>query len=204
LLPGFEQYVKTQTRNNNILDKCFVNVRDAYVSKSMPPILNSDHNVVHMNPVYRTKFKRSKPERKMIRMWSNESVEQLRACFDWTNWEIFDEGSLDERTTVLNDYINFCVELNIPTKEIRVYPNNKPYVTKGIKEIINVRKVAFKEKDIRTLKQTERELKIKLNEAKEVHKKCLEKAFKINNSKKVWDIMKTMSGLSPSKKIYCS
>jgi len=48
LLLGFKQYVKTQTRNNNILDKCF---RDAYVSKSMPPILNSDHNVVHMIPV---------------------------------------------------------------------------------------------------------------------------------------------------------
>jgi len=59
LLPGFEQYVKTQTRNNNILDKCFVNVRDAYVSKSMPPILNSDHNVVYMIPMYRTKLKRA-------------------------------------------------------------------------------------------------------------------------------------------------
>jgi len=51
---------------------------------------------------------------------------------------------------VLNDYINFCVELNISTKEIRVYPNNKPYVTKGIKEMINVRKVVFKDKDIKT------------------------------------------------------
>jgi len=83
-------------------------------------------------------------------MWSNESAEQLKACFDWTNWEIFDEGSLDERSTVLNDYINFCVELNISTKEIRVDPNNKPYVTKGIKEMINVRKVVFKDKDIKT------------------------------------------------------
>lgn len=155
LLPGFEQCVKTQTRNNIILDKCYVNVKDSYVSKSMPPILNSDHNVVHMIPVYRTKLKKSKPEKKLIRLWSNKSIQQLKACFDWTNWDIFQEGSLDERTTVLNDYINFCVELVIPTKEIKVYPNNKPYVTKDIKEVINLRKVAFRNKDIRVLKQKE-------------------------------------------------
>lgn len=29
LLPGFEQYVKTETRKDNIPDKCFVNVNDA-------------------------------------------------------------------------------------------------------------------------------------------------------------------------------
>lgn len=62
--------------------------------------------------------------------------------------------------------INFCVELVIPTKEIKVYPNNKPYVTKDIKEVIHLRKVAFRDKDISVLKQTERELKIKLKETK--------------------------------------
>ncbi len=101
--------------------------------------LNSDHNVVHMIPVYRSKLKKSKPEKKLIRLWANESIQQLKACFDWTNWDIFEEGSLDERTTVLNDYINFCVELVIPTKEVKVYPNNKPYVTNNIKKVINLR-----------------------------------------------------------------
>lgn len=47
VLPGFEQYVKDQTRKGNILNKCFVNVKGVYVSKCRPPILNLDHNVVH-------------------------------------------------------------------------------------------------------------------------------------------------------------
>lgn len=132
MLPGFEQYVKDQTRKGNILDTCFVNVKGAYVSQCRPPILNSDHNVVHMIPVYKTKLKRSKPEKKVIRTWSNESKEQLKACFDWTNWEIFQEGSLDEMTTITNDYINVCVQLVVPAKEIKIYPNNKSYVTKDI------------------------------------------------------------------------
>lgn len=48
MLPGFEQYIKDKTRKDNILDKCVVNVKDAYVSNCKAPILNSDHNVVHM------------------------------------------------------------------------------------------------------------------------------------------------------------
>lgn len=142
VLPGFEQYVKDQTRKDNILDQCFVYVKGAYVSKCRPPILNSDHNIVHMIPVYKTKLKRGKPEKKVIRTWTNESREQVKACFDWTNWEVFQEGSLDEITTVINDYINFCVHLVVPTKEIKIYPNNKSYVTKDIKKVINIRKAA--------------------------------------------------------------
>jgi len=126
------------------------------VSKYRPPILNSDHNVVNMIPVYKTKLKGSQPEKKVIRTWTNESREQLKACFDWTDWDIFQEGSLDEITTVTNDYINFCVEIVVPTKEIQIYPNNKSYVTKDIKKVINTRNIAFKNKDYGALTQTEK------------------------------------------------
>lgn len=60
---------------------------------------------------------------------TNESRERPKACFDWTNWEIFQEDSQDEMTAVINDYINFCVQLLVPSKEIEIYPNNKSYVT---------------------------------------------------------------------------
>lgn len=202
VLPGFVQYVKNPTRKNNILDKCFVNIKDAYISKCRPPILNSDHNVIHMIPVYKTKFKRTKPEKKVIRIWTNDSKDQLRACFDWTDWSVFQEGSLDERTTVINDYINFCVQLLVPTKEIKIYPNNKLYVTKDIKRVINKRNLAFNNKDTATLRQTEKELRIKLREAKSKHRQDLENTFKTKNSKKVWDTMKSMTGMrSPNKSI---
>ena len=41
--------------------------------------------------------------------------------------DMFQEGSLNEITTVTNDYIDFCVQLVFPTKEIKIYPNNKSY-----------------------------------------------------------------------------
>lgn len=47
--------------------------------------------------------------------------------------------------------------------------NNKSYVTKDIKKVINTRKVAFKNNDSGALKLTEKELKIRLKEAKLAH-----------------------------------
>ena len=65
-----------------------------------PPIPNS--NFLHMISVYKTKLKRNKPVKKVIRKWSNESREQLKACFDVTDREIFHHHSLDEMTFVFN------------------------------------------------------------------------------------------------------
>ncbi len=63
---GFKQCVKGQTRKNNLLDKCSVNVEGAYAFRVRPPIANSDHNVVHLVPTYKSKLKSSKEEKKTI------------------------------------------------------------------------------------------------------------------------------------------
>ena len=77
--------------------------------------------------------------------------------------------------------INFCVQLVIPTKLIKIYPNNKRFVSKDIKDIINSRKVAFKNKDAIKCKQLERDLKNKLREAKQVHRNLLEETLEERN-----------------------
>ena len=72
--------VKDATRKNNILDSA---------------ILTSDHNVVCMTPVYKSKLKRGKPEMKVIRTWTNESKEQ-QACLDCTDWNTFRDKNLSK------------------------------------------------------------------------------------------------------------
>lgn len=105
---------------------------------------------------------------------------------------------MDEICTVTTDYINFCVQSVIPTKTIKVYPNNKTYITKDIKQTMNLRKVAFKDKDTMELQKRDKELKGKLREARETHKRHLEEAFKAGNPRKTWETMKNMTGM-PSK-----
>lgn len=68
VLPGFEQYVKDKTRKD-------VKVKDAYVSNCKNPFFNYESQCFDSIPVYKTKLKRSKPERKVIRTWPNENRE---------------------------------------------------------------------------------------------------------------------------------
>ena len=157
--------------------------------------------MVHLIPTYKSKLKRCKPVEREIRCWSSEACEELRACFELTNWDVFhDQNSLDVTTSVTTDYINFCAQLVIPIKRIRIYPNNKRFVSKDIKDIINTRKVAFKNKDAIKCRQLDKVLKIKLREAKQVHRNQLEENFKEKNPKRLWDNMKKMTGMSSSNK----
>lgn len=47
-LPGFCHYVKKGRRNDKVLDKCYVNVKNAYESRIRPPIVNTEHNIVYL------------------------------------------------------------------------------------------------------------------------------------------------------------
>ena len=108
------------------------------------------------------------------------------------------ESTLDSACTVTTDYINVCVESIIPTKTVRVYLNNKTYVTKDIKQIINELKLAYKQKDTQELRRKDKELRGKIRKAKDTHKKHLEELFQANDSRKMWSAMKNMAGM-PSK-----
>ena len=107
-LPGFDQYVKCSTRNNNILDKCYGNIKDAYTARARPPLKNSDHNVIQLLPTYRSVFKSIKPVTQTVKVWTNDKLEELKGCFLCTDWDIFlKDTDIDSATEATTDYINF-------------------------------------------------------------------------------------------------
>ena len=48
VLPSYYQYVNTPTRKNNILDKYYGNIKDAYKAYGKAGLGSSDHNIVHL------------------------------------------------------------------------------------------------------------------------------------------------------------
>lgn len=139
----------------------------------MFPLSNSDHNVVHLIPSYRSVFKTCKPEYKTVNIWTEET---LKGCFLCTDWSIFHQLELDEATDTITDYITFCVD-NVVEKKDVVYPNNKPYNTKDIKECINNKKLAFRNSYKVGLLVAQKELNYHLKKAKEQHRQAMEHSF---------------------------
>lgn len=166
-LPGFSQYVTCNTRGKNTLDKCYGNIKNAYTAKVKPPLGSSDHNAVHLIPAYKSLLKSNKPQVKTVSVWNNDGVETLKSCFSCTNWDLFHSLDLEEATDTITDYIKFCKDNVLTKKSITMNPNNKSYISKEIKECIVQRKVAFKNGDILSMKNMQKELNQKIENCKE-------------------------------------
>ena len=137
-LPTLHQYVSCPTR----MDK----TPDSYVSRCRPPLGRSDYSVVHLLPKYRQKLKEEPPQVQPIKHWTPDSAETLRGCFEATDWNVFfDSGECDQDalTDTITSYIIFCEDSIIPTKEVRIYPNNKPWIGQDWKQCLNEKKLHF-------------------------------------------------------------
>ncbi|KAG7501340.1 RNA-directed DNA polymerase from transposon BS [Solea senegalensis] len=123
-LPKYRQFIKCPTREENILDHCYTTVRDAYHAVPRAALGLSDHVMVHLIPAYRQKLKLCKPVVRTSKKWTSEAVEDLQACLDSTDWDVFRTAtnSLDEYTEAVTSYISFCEDCCIPSCT-RVFPS---------------------------------------------------------------------------------
>ncbi|TWW54783.1 hypothetical protein D4764_0220080 [Takifugu flavidus] len=97
--------------------------------------------------------------------------------------------------TTVSDYIMFCTENSVPTKKVRCYPNNKPWVTSDLKALLNKKKRAsFTAGDPAELRRAQKELKRSLKESKDAYRKKLEERLERNQTRDVWSGMRTITG----------
>ena len=195
-LSSFKQYVTCNTRLNNMPDRCYGNIPQAYKSVAMPEIGKSDHQAIHLIPSYQPVIKSNPVVKKSVKVWSSESVEELRACYECTEWNVFLDSSesVDEATNVISDYIMFCEDMIIPTKEIKIFPNNKPWITKSLKQTINKKKAAFQKGNRGERKEVQKILRQEIKKAKIEYREKVEEKFQAGNMRDAWKGLKILTG----------
>jgi len=166
---NYFQHVKCATLKDRIPDQCYTNVKDTYTSVSLPPLGRSDHNIVQLIPRYRPLVQREPTVTRTMKEWSDDAVEKLKGSLDCTDWDVSLNSSSDinELTKSVCGYIDFCVECTIPQKTVKMLPNNKPWITKRIKGIINRKKLAFLKNDKEEYRSMQKELKEEIRKEKE-------------------------------------
>ena len=205
-LPHLHQYVTHPTRRQNTLDKCYVNIPEAYVDRIAPPLGRSDHNVVHLLPTYRQLVKRERPQTRIVKKWDVNSTEALRGCFETTDWDVFfeDETDNDKLTDSITSYIMFCEDNVVQSEEVRIYSNNKPWITKELKKCLNEKKVAFLQGNEHKVKELGKEFRRKAKIAKIEYKNKVEDRFLGGNVREAWKGLNTMMGRGlQQKRIQC-
>ena len=84
-----------------------------------------------------------------IKEWSADAVQNLKGSLDCTDWDVFVDSASDinELIESVCGYAELCVERAIPQKTVKMFLNNKPWITKRVKSIINRKKLAFQKND---------------------------------------------------------
>ncbi|TWW81812.1 hypothetical protein D4764_01G0016270 [Takifugu flavidus] len=201
-LPKFTQYVTCHTRDNKTLDLFYANTKEAYHSLPLPPLGRADHNLVHLQPVYKPLVQRQPAVTRTVKKWSEEAEEALKDCFNTTLWDVFSDAhgeDIDNLTSCITDYINFCVENTVPTRTVRSFSNSKPWITPDIKALLKEKKRAFVSGDKEELKTVQRELRRMIRQEKDNYRRKMENQLQQNNICGVWKGLKTISGFKEQK-----
>ncbi|KAI3370917.1 hypothetical protein L3Q82_007423 [Scortum barcoo] len=139
------------------------------------------------------------PNKRRVKQWSEEASDALRDCFDTTDWEVLcgpHEQDINSLTDCITDYINFCVETTVPTKRVRCFSNNKPWVTPDLRALLQEKRRAFQSGDRDELRRVQRDLKLKwkIKECKASYRRKMEDHLQQNNAREVWRGLQAISG----------
>ncbi|XP_030272344.1 uncharacterized protein LOC115581424 [Sparus aurata] len=161
----------------------------------MPSLGASYHNCVFLMPTYKPALRHLEHEEKEVQIWSEDSVSSLQACLDCTDWDCFYDSceNIDVLGDTVSSYISFCVNSIIPSKKVVVYPNNKPWVTKELKTVINKKKRTFFTGDLLEKKALSREVRKEIAKAKVNYKNKIEMRFAGGNIRAAWQGLKSIA-----------
>ena len=192
----FYQHVTCPTREDATLDLCYSNVKDGYKCSTLPPLGSSDHDMIYLLPKYKTQLIRNPPVEKTISVWDECGRERLHDCFERTNWQVFIDSctSINELNDHVTSYVNYCEDTCLEKKTIKCFNNNKPWVTKEMKALLNEKKRVFMVKNKFKCKLIQKEIKKKMKECKKDYKEGIEAKFQSNDSKGMWEGVKKVVG----------
>ena len=100
------------------MDLLYANVKEAHSSSSLPPLGESDHNLIHLETTYRPLVKQQVASIRHVKVWSKDTEEALQECFNVTDWELFQEDhgeDIEGLSRCITDYIQFCEDVIVPT-----------------------------------------------------------------------------------------
>ena len=103
---------------------------------------------------------------------------------------------LNDLVDVISLYISFCVDSVIPTKQITVFSNNKSWITKDLKAVLNKKKRVFFQGTTEEKKQVNKEVKAAIRQAKQLYKQTVELKFIGGNFRDAWKGIKNMAAVN--------
>uniref|UniRef100_A0A3B3BP10 Reverse transcriptase domain-containing protein n=1 Tax=Oryzias melastigma TaxID=30732 RepID=A0A3B3BP10_ORYME len=186
VLPRFHQHVSCNTRGDKILDHVYSNVSGAYNTTPLPHIGQSDHLSLFLTPLYSPLIHRVKPTVRTIKVWPEGTDAVLQDRFKNTDWARFNHTDLNQYASSVLDHISTTVDSVTSHKQITMYPNQKPWMTRDVRLLLKARNTAFRSGDAQAYSAARAELKRGIKKAKQAYKRKIEEHFSNSNPRRMW------------------
>ncbi|KAI3358284.1 hypothetical protein L3Q82_003282 [Scortum barcoo] len=118
------------------------------------------------------------------RRWTQEAAEALQDCFESTDWDVLCEPhgeDIDNMTDCITEYTRFCEDTTVPARTVHCFSNNKPWITRDLKALLNKKKRAFRAGDREEQRRVQHELRDMLRTCKDNYRRKLEAKLQQNN-----------------------
>ena len=196
VLPKFHQHVTCPTRGQNTLDHVYSNIRDGYKASPLPHLGQSDHLSLFRTPAYRPLIVKTKPSVRNIKTWPEDAAAQLQDCFERTQWDLFANQDITDYTSTVMFYIRNCINNVTIDRDVRCYPNSKPWMTSAVRKLLRERNSAFGSGNDELYSTARSKLKRAIKEAKTAYGRRLEGHF---NERDPWRVWQGIQQLTNSK-----
>ncbi len=99
------------------------------------------NRTIFLTPEYKQRIVQEPPVEREVMRWSSHSEAMLQAALDDVDWDMFQASSSDvsEYMDVAFSFVNTLTEQATETVTIRTFSNQKPWVDRTIRDVVNHR-----------------------------------------------------------------
>ncbi len=118
------------------------------------------------------------------------------------DWDLFlaaSDDDIEAYSDSATSFISKCIEDVVPTKIIRIYPNQKPWINSDVRSALSAWTSAFKSGNTDDRKQASYDLRRSIKAAKRQYKKKVEEHFNTNKARSMWQGINNITGFKGNK-----
>nr|XP_049591334.1 uncharacterized protein LOC125978210 [Syngnathus scovelli] len=191
--PPFHQHVKCPTRGERTLDHVYSKIKHRNRAMPLPHLGQTDYLSLLLIPAYTPLRRRSRPTTKTVTTWPGNALSPLQDCLQNTDWDLFHHQDLAMFTETVLDYVKFCMVTVCVDKTIRVFPNQKPWMTSQVRSLLTARDSAFRSGNRALYSSTRADLKKGIKKAKPDYMRKMESHLASNRPREVWQGVLTIT-----------
>lgn len=110
----------------------------------------------------------------------------MQDCLEDTIWELFEDPDIELYTSSVLSSISFCMDNVTPRKQVKIFPNQKPWFNTNIRALLQARDVALRSGDREAYRKARANLNRGTRAAKTRYREQIEANFRENNPHSMW------------------